>query len=113
DLVHALLEQPFAASWRRRRLQELAARQDLGIVGASAHANELLDAIVVRRQLRVRDRPRDFPAIALCRLEVHLRVAQADPAPDVRFATVSPHAGQVERTALGREIWLLLRVEKK
>ena len=48
----ALLQQPLAAARRRRRLQELAAGQHLGVVRAAAHADQLLDLVVVRRDVR-------------------------------------------------------------
>ena len=45
---------------------------DVGIVGAAAHADQLLDLVVVGRDVGVGDRPRDLPAVALGALEVHL-----------------------------------------
>ena len=90
------LEQALAAARRRRRLQELAAGQRLGVVVAAADADELLDLVVVRRDVRVGDRPGDLPAVALGRLEVQLGVAQADASPDVGLAAVSPDARQLE-----------------
>ena len=45
--------------------------------------------------------------------EVELRVAQADAAPDVRLAAVSPDARQLERPSVRRQVRLLLRVEEE
>ena len=43
-----------------------------GIVVAAADADQLFDLVVVRRDVRVGDRPGNLPAVALGRLEVHL-----------------------------------------
>ena len=106
QLGEALLEQAFAAARRGRRLEKLAARQRIRIVGAPAHADQLFDLIVVRRDLRVRDRPRNLPAVAIGGCQVDLRVAEADAPPHVGLAAVSPHAGQLERPI--RAAWCLL-----
>ena len=54
--LRAFLQQPLGAAGRRR-LQELAARQRLGVVVAAADADHLLDLVVVRRDVGVGDRP--------------------------------------------------------
>ena len=61
----------------------------------------------------VGDRPGDLPAVALGGLEIDVRVAQADAAPDVRLAAVSPDAREREGPSVGREVRLLLRVEEE
>ena len=111
ERLGALLQQPFAAARRRRRLQELAARQRLGVVVTAADADHLLDLVVVGRDVGVRDRPGDLPAVAGRGLEIHLRQAQADAAPDVGLAAQAPHPRQVEVLALGDLVGLLLRVQ--
>ena len=112
-LAHALLKQAFAATWSGRRLQELAARKGVRIIRTAAHANELFDLVVIRRDVGVRERPRNFPAIALRRLEIHLRVAEAHPAPDVRLSAVSPHTRQLEWTIVRGEVGLLGAIEEE
>ena len=108
-----LLQQPFTAARRGRRLHELAARERVRRVGAAADANQLFDPVVVRRDVGVSDRPRDLPAVALGPLEVHLGVAEADATPDVGLAAVTPDTNELEGPIGGREIGLLLDVEKE
>ena len=62
-LGHAPHHQAFTAARRRRRLQELAARQHSESSLPPFTANQLLDLVVVGRELRVVDRPGDLPAI--------------------------------------------------
>ena len=60
------------------------------VVVAAADADQLIDLVVVRREVAVVDRPRDVPAVAFACAEVHLAVAQADASPDVGLAAVAP-----------------------
>ena len=113
ELGHAPHHQALAAARRRRRLQELAARQHFRVVRAAADANQLLHLVVVRRDLRVLDRPGDLPAVTLGGLEIHLRIAEAHPAPDIRLAAVPPDARERERAALGRHVGLFVGIEKE
>src|SRR5579871_2065603 len=50
----------FAAARTRRRHVKLAARQCVTRIVAAIDADELIDAIVVRRDVRVRDGPGNF-----------------------------------------------------
>ncbi len=113
ELSHALLQQALAAPRSRRRLQKFAAGQGIGIVGAAAHANHLLDPVVVGRNVRIGDRPRDLPPVTIRRLEVELGVPETHPPPDVRLPAMPPHARELERAFLRRVVRLLLRVEEK
>ena len=111
---HAFCEQPLAAAQRRRRHEELAARQRVRVVVAAADADQLIDLVVVRRDVPVVDRPGDLPAVASpAALKSSSRVAQADAAPDVGLAAVAPDADQLERPVLGRQVRLFLRVEEE
>ena len=112
-LPERLLQQPLAAPGRRRRQQELAPRQRVGIVGAAADADQLFDLVVVRRDVRVADRPRDLPSVVRRALEVEIGVAEAHAAPDVRLAAMTPDANQLERLVGRRQVRLLLRVEEE
>ena len=112
-LAERLLQQPLAAARRRRRQEELAPGQRVGIVGAAADANQLLDLVVVRRHVRVADRPGDLPAVFRGALEVEIGVAQAHAAPHVGLPAVPPDPNQLERLVGRREIRLLLRVEEE
>ena len=98
---------------RRRRHEELAARQRVRVVVAAVDADQLIDLVVVRRDVLVFDGPGDLPAVLRGALEVEIGVAQADASPDVGLAAVSPHANQLEGLALRREVRLLLRVEEE
>ena len=93
----ALLQQPFAAAERGRRQMIAAAGQRILIVIAAADADQLIDFVVVRRDVLVADRPRDLPAVALRAREIEIGVAQRNAAPDIRLAAAAPHARQVER----------------
>ncbi len=103
----------FGAARRRRRQEELAARQRVGVVVAAVDADQLVDLVVVRRDVLVGDRPGDLPAVARRPLEIEVAVAQADASPDVRLAAMPPHAGQRERTVVSGEIRLFLGVEEE
>ena len=85
----------------------LAARQRILIVVAAAHADQLIDLVVVRRDVLVADGPRDLPAVAFGPVEIEIGVAQRDAAPDVGFAAAAPDAIQVERLAGRRFVRLL------
>ena len=113
ELRHAALQQALATSRPRRRLEKLAPGKGVRVVSAATDADELLDLIVVGRDIGVRDRPRDLPAVALGRLEIHLRVAQAHATPHVRLAAVSPDPGEREWPSGGREVRLFLGVEEE
>ena len=113
DLRARAPHRDFGAAHLRRRQEVLAARQHLRVVVAATHADQLIDLVVVRRDVAVMDGPRDVPAIALAGAEVHLAVAQADAAPDVGLAADAPDAIQLEVLALRREVGLLLRVEEE
>src|SRR5207247_1822469 len=102
-----------AAPGMRRRLQVLASRQYLRIVGAAADADHLLDLVVVGGHVRVGDRPGDLPAVSLGGLEGHLGVAEADPSPHVGLAAVAPDADELEGLAFRSEVGLLLGVEEE
>ena len=65
-------QQHLAAAGRRCGHMILAAREDLGIVVAAAHADELVHLVIVWSQVLVRDRPTDSDAVALRRLEVQV-----------------------------------------
>ena len=60
-----LHHQPLGASQLRRRQEVLAARQRVGVVVAATDADQLIDLVVVRRDVAVADGPRDLPAVAL------------------------------------------------
>ena len=94
-----------------RRQVIAAAGQRIRVVVAAGDADELLDAVVVRGDVRVADRPRDVPAVPLRAGEVEVRHPQADAAPDVRLAAPAPGAVEVERPSCGRQVGLLARVE--
>ncbi len=112
-LGEALAQQHLAAPGRRRRHVELAARQRVRVVVAAADADQLVDLVVVRRDVLVFDGPGDLPAVLGRPLEVEVRVPQADAAPDVGLAAVPPHANELEGLALRREVGLFLRVEEE
>src|SRR5205085_10409693 len=59
------LQQDFAAARSRRRLVIAAPRQHVRIVVAAADADQLIDLVVIRRDVFVGDGPGDFPAVAL------------------------------------------------
>ena len=103
-----LLQQALAAARSRRRKVIFAPRQRLLVVVAAADANQLIDLVVVRRDVRVAKRPRRFPAVFRGALEIEVAVAQADAAPDVGLAAVAPHSPQLEGTPLGADHRLLL-----
>src|SRR3954451_21147947 len=73
-----------------------AARQRVLIVVAAADADQLVDFVVVRRNILVANGPRDFPAIAFGAGEVQVGVAERDAAPDVRLAATAPNPDEVE-----------------
>ena len=60
------------------------------IVIAAADTDQLIDLIVVGRNVFVADGPRNLPAIAFRAGEIEIGVAQADAAPDVGFAAAIP-----------------------
>ena len=100
DVLRGLLHQPLAAAGGRRRQMELASRQRVLIVVAAADADQLVHLIVVRRDVLVPDGPGNLPSILFRPREVHIRIAQRNPAPHIRFSAASPHTHQVERIAL-------------
>ncbi len=104
---------PFGAARRGRRQKELAPRQRVRVVVAAVDADQLVDLVVIRRDVLVGDRPGNLPAVARGSLEIEVAVAQADASPDVRLAAMAPDAGQREGTALGGEIRLFFGVEKE
>ena len=104
-------ERDFAAPHLRRRQEVLAARQRVVVVVAAADPDQLIDLVVVRRDVAVVDRPRDVPAVTLTGTEIQLAVAQADASPDVGLAAEAPHPDQLEVAVLGCQPGLFLRVE--
>ena len=113
DALGRLLQQALGAARRRWRLQEAAAGQRVGIVVAAADADQLLDLVVVGRDVGVGDRPGDLPAVLRRALEVEIGQPEADAAPDVGLAAVAPHPVEVEVLAVRRGVRLLLRVEEE
>ena len=102
------LQQPLAAARRRRRQMVFAPRQRLLIIVAAADADQLIDLVVVGRDVGIAKGPRRFPAVFRGSLEVEIGIAQADAAPDVGLAAMSPHAPQLEGASLGPQHGLLL-----
>ena len=94
-----------------RRQVIAAAGQRVRVVVAAGDADELLHPVVVRRDVRVADWPRDVPAVPLRAGEVEVGHPQADPPPDVGLAAPSPGAVELERPAFRRQVRLLARVE--
>src|SRR5262249_2261628 len=105
--LERLLQEALAAPHCGRRHEVLAARQGIRVIVAAVDADELIDLVVVRRDVLVFDRPGDLPAVRVCALEVEIGVAEADAAPDVRLAAVAPDANELERLPLRREVRLV------
>jgi len=85
-----------------------AARQRVRIVVTAANANELVDAVVVRSDVLVRNGPGNFPAITLRALEIQIGESQRDAAPNVGLAADSPNAPEIERFFGRGEVGLFL-----
>src|ERR1700690_1666938 len=68
------LDDALAAARRGWRHVIAAPGQRVGVVVAAADADELVDLVVVRRDVLVADRPGDLPAVPLRPLEIHLGV---------------------------------------
>ena len=94
-----------------RRQMVAAARQGIGVVAAAGHADELLNAVVVGRDVRVADGPGNAPSLPLRAGEVEVGHAEADAPPDVGLAAPSPGAPELEGTPLRGEVRLLAVVE--
>src|SRR5262245_7301083 len=101
------------AAGQRHRRQELTVRKLLEPLARSADADETLNAIVVRRQLGITDRPVFAVSIAARRFEVVLAepVALARPAerPASDLAAANPH----ERLVDGKRVRILVVVDEK
>ena len=106
-------DEDLAATRRRHGHVVFASRQDVRAIVPSAHADELLYFVVIRRDVGVADGPRNAPAVALRGAEIDIRHPQADAAPDVGLAADAPDAHEVERLALRGQIGLLGFIEKK
>src|SRR5262249_26300924 len=68
------LHQALAAAWSWRGHVELTPRQGILIVCAARNADELIDVVVVRRDVLVANRPWDFPAVLRRTFEVEVGV---------------------------------------
>ena len=82
-----------------------AAGQRVLVVVAAAHADELIDFVVIRSQVLIADRPGDLPSVAIRAGEIEIGVAQGNAAPNVGLPAAAPDAHQVEglsrRSAIG------------
>ena len=99
-----------AARLHRRQVMA-AARQGVGVVVAAGHPDQLLDPVVVGRDVGIADRPGDAPPLSCRAGEIEIGHAEADPPPDVGLAAPPPGAPEIEGTPLGREVRLLAGVE--
>ena len=71
-----LLDQLLPAAHRGRGLIVLAPRKPRKILGSAADPDQALDAIVVQGDVRIAERPRDLPAVALGFRQVEVRIAE-------------------------------------
>ena len=90
------LQQAFAAARRRRRKMEAAAGKRVEVVIAAADADELIDPVVVGRDVFVADGPGDLPAVPVGAGKVEVGVAERDASPDIGLAAASPDPNEVE-----------------
>ena len=111
DLLRGFLHQPFAAARGRGRQVKLAAGQRILIVIAAAYADQLIDLVVIRSDILVANRPRDFPPIPLGTGEVYVRVPQRYTPPNVGLAAASPNTHEIERVLRVRNVGLLFGIE--
>jgi hypothetical protein len=98
---------------RGRGHQEAAPGEHLGVVGPAAHPDELFDAVVIRRDIRVADRPGDSPPVPLRGGKVQIGHAKTHSAPDVRLPTAPPDPREIEGPAFRGEVGLFFLVEEE
>ena len=77
------LHEVFAAAQRRGRKIVAAAGKSILIVVAAADSDELIDLVVVRRDVLVADRPRDFPTIAFRSGEIEVASSASSTRPQM------------------------------
>src|SRR5262249_27898852 len=94
-----LLQKPFAAGHLHPR-QKTSVGQIRNAVLIPAHAYELLYSIVVRSEVRVRDRPVLPVAVTACRLELPIRESIGLPAPCDRTPANLPPSDPVKPPSL-------------
>src|SRR5690242_16277957 len=107
DIASGALHDVLAATQRRRRKKIAAAGKRFLIIIAAADADQLIDLIVVGRDVFVADGPWNLPAVALGSGEIEIAVAQGYTAPDVGFTAASPDAGESEVLAERSDVGLL------
>ncbi len=102
-----------ASAGQRHRRQELAVGKLRDLLARSAHADEVLDAVVVRLQLPVADGPVLTVSVAARRLELVVAEAVALARPAEGLAADLPAANPQELLALGKRVRVLVVVHEK
>src|SRR5215813_3203708 len=106
------LQQPFAASHFHRR-KEFAVGKIRDVLVGAAHADEFLNLIVIRRQLRIRDWPIIAVAVAACSFEFVVRQPIALSAPGDRASADVPAANPIKRFLIRGGIGVIDVIDKE